>query len=177
MTIGFQVHQASYVVTISLKTVSPQNQTRKVIFWKKAQPTIFPTFHHTYKHKSPKQGSLLEREYSKAQNQKGHHPLKSHKQSNMNMNMICIHISTQSSKSHCMSLTDKGIKPFRYFLTYKLSQDSIEILFNKIRHRCGWNNNPMLCSSNMHCKESWDETALSHQKQGIAPLLKTHWHK
>ena len=35
----------------------------------------------------------------------------------------------------------------------------------------------MLCSSNMHCKESWDETALSHQKQGIAPLLKTHWHK
>ena len=32
--------------------------------------------------------------------------------------------------------------PFKYILTYKFSQDHIELLFNKIRRRCGWNNNP-----------------------------------
>ena len=30
----------------------------------------------------------------------------------------------------------------KYILTYKFSQDHIELLFNKIRWRCGWNNNP-----------------------------------
>ena len=32
--------------------------------------------------------------------------------------------------------------PLQYILTYKFSQDHIELLFNKICHRCGWNNNP-----------------------------------
>ena len=32
--------------------------------------------------------------------------------------------------------------PLKYVLTYKFSQDHIELLFNKIRHRGGWNNNP-----------------------------------
>ena len=31
--------------------------------------------------------------------------------------------------------------PLKYVLTYKFSQDHIELLFNKIRHRGGWNNN------------------------------------
>ena len=55
ITIGFQVHQASYEVTISLKTVSPQNQTRKVIFWKKGSvTTIFPTFPSYLQTQEPK---------------------------------------------------------------------------------------------------------------------------
>ena len=32
--------------------------------------------------------------------------------------------------------------PLQYTLTYKFSQDHIELLFNKIHHKGGWNNNP-----------------------------------
>ncbi|GFS26772.1 THAP domain-containing protein 9 [Elysia marginata] len=32
--------------------------------------------------------------------------------------------------------------PFKYLLTYKLSQDNLETLFSRIRRRGGWNNNP-----------------------------------
>ena len=32
--------------------------------------------------------------------------------------------------------------PYKYVLTYKFSQDHIELLFNTIRRRGGWNNNP-----------------------------------
>ena len=32
--------------------------------------------------------------------------------------------------------------PFRYLLTYKYSQDHLELLFSCIRSRDGWNNNP-----------------------------------
>ena len=32
--------------------------------------------------------------------------------------------------------------PLKFVMTYKFSQDHIELLFNKIRRRCGWNNNP-----------------------------------
>ena len=49
----------------------------------------------------------------------------------------------QSIKAIVHHLLTRESNPFRYFLTYKLSQDSIELLFNKIRHRCGWNNNPI----------------------------------
>jgi hypothetical protein len=33
-------------------------------------------------------------------------------------------------------------KPFNYLLTYKYSQDHLELLFSCIRSRGGWNNNP-----------------------------------
>ena len=36
----------------------------------------------------------------------------------------------------------RSYHPLKYVLTYKFSQDHIELLFNKIRRRCGWNNNP-----------------------------------
>ncbi|KAL3187879.1 hypothetical protein MRX96_000498 [Rhipicephalus microplus] len=32
--------------------------------------------------------------------------------------------------------------PLRYFLTYKLSQDHIELFFAAVRSKGGWNNNP-----------------------------------
>ena len=32
--------------------------------------------------------------------------------------------------------------PLQYILTHKFSQDHLELLFNKICHRCGWNKNP-----------------------------------
>ena len=50
--------------------------------------------------------------------------------------------SIHSIKAIAHHLLTRDVKPFRYVLTYKFSQDSIELLFNKIRRRCGWNNNP-----------------------------------
>ena len=38
--------------------------------------------------------------------------------------------------------------PLQYILTYKFSQVHVELLFNKIHHRCGWNNVVIL---NMLC--------------------------
>ena len=42
----------------------------------------------------------------------------------------------------CHELLFRTYYPLKYVLTYKFSQDHIELLFNKIRRRCGWNNNP-----------------------------------
>ena len=40
----------------------------------------------------------------------------------------------------CMKLLTQKQWPLKYILTYKLSQDSIELLFNKIRQQFGCNN-------------------------------------
>jgi len=41
-----------------------------------------------------------------------------------------------------MTLMKADDDPFKYLLTYKFSQDHIELLFSFIRGRGGWNNNP-----------------------------------
>ena len=41
-----------------------------------------------------------------------------------------------------MTLMNADVDPFKYFLTYKFSQDHVELLFSCIRGRGGWNNNP-----------------------------------
>ena len=41
-----------------------------------------------------------------------------------------------------MILMNADVHPFKYFLTYKFSQDHVELLFSCIRSRGGWNNNP-----------------------------------
>ena len=48
----------------------------------------------------------------------------------------------ESVMSICQDLLTRRHLPFHYILTYKFSQDAIELLFNKIRQRCGCNNNP-----------------------------------
>lgn len=47
--------------------------------------------------------------------------------------------STIEMANEMFSLTDQ---PFKYLLTYKFSQDHIELLFSCIQARGGWNNNP-----------------------------------
>ena len=47
--------------------------------------------------------------------------------------------STIAMSSQMFSLP---INPFKYLLTYKFSQDHLELLFSCIRSRGGWNNNP-----------------------------------
>ncbi len=41
-----------------------------------------------------------------------------------------------------MTLMNADDDPFKYFLTYKFSQDHVKLLFSCIRGRGGWNNNP-----------------------------------
>jgi len=40
------------------------------------------------------------------------------------------------------ALLERRETPFEYILTYRFSQDQIEMFFSKIRSRFGWNNNP-----------------------------------
>ena len=50
----------------------------------------------------------------------------------------------KSTMEMATTMLTQAINPFKYLLTYKLSQDHIEILFSCIRPRGGWNNNPHL---------------------------------
>lgn len=50
-------------------------------------------------------------------------------------------INAYSFKALCLDLLRKE-HPLKYFLSYKCSQDHIELLFCCIRSRGGWNNNP-----------------------------------
>ena len=48
----------------------------------------------------------------------------------------------KSTISMATQMLSSSINPFKYLLTYKYSQDHIELLFSCIRSRGGWNNNP-----------------------------------
>jgi len=51
-------------------------------------------------------------------------------------------INTQSYYNLARDLLYKKDEPLKYFLTYKSSQDHLELYFSCIRRRGGWNNNP-----------------------------------
>ena len=51
-------------------------------------------------------------------------------------------VSSCSMAELSQHLLKHPVAPFGYILTYKFSQDHLELLFNKIRRRCSWNNNP-----------------------------------
>ena len=66
------------------------------------------------------------------------------------------------SSMSAVSLYDLLVKKestLRYLLTYKLSQDHLELFFSAIRSRGGWNNNP----SAVHFKSAW-QRLLCHQQ-------------
>ena len=50
-------------------------------------------------------------------------------------------------------LLQKDENPVKYVLTYKFLQDHLELLFSKIRHFGGWNNNPNSCICSDHFEE------------------------
>ena len=54
----------------------------------------------------------------------------------------CFTFSIRSIQSIVTELLKRSCRPYKHALTYKLSQDNIELLFNKIRRHSGWNNNP-----------------------------------
>lgn len=86
------------------------------------------------------------------------------------------------------------VNPFKYVLTYKYSQDHVELLFSCIRSRGGWNNNPnalqlkyslrkmllrnaITASKNANCTEFTDLTMVTstvipffHKRKHSSPL-------
>lgn len=51
-------------------------------------------------------------------------------------------ISIQSVLEIADELLNRSQEPFKYLMTYKFSQDHLELYFSCIRSRGGWNNNP-----------------------------------
>ena len=51
-------------------------------------------------------------------------------------------VSSHSILTISKNLLEREESPFEYILTYRFSQDAIEMFFSKIRSRFGWNNNP-----------------------------------
>ena len=51
-------------------------------------------------------------------------------------------ISAKSILAISQELMLGDYNPYSYILTYKFSQDSLEMFFSKVRGRLGWNNNP-----------------------------------
>ncbi len=52
------------------------------------------------------------------------------------------YLSSLSILAVAKDLLRRTEKPYKYVLAYKFSQDHLELFFNKIRQRGGWNNNP-----------------------------------
>ena len=55
---------------------------------------------------------------------------------------IRIAVSSRSIIALARRLLERNYNKFDYVLTYRFSQDQIEMYFSKIRSRLGWNNNP-----------------------------------
>lgn len=53
--------------------------------------------------------------------------------------LICTMKSVRALSQHLLFRPERS---FKYVLTYKLSQDHLEMLFSRVRRRGGWNNNP-----------------------------------
>ena len=51
-------------------------------------------------------------------------------------------VSSKSILALAKHLLNRSYNPFEYVLTYRFSQDQLEMFFSKIRSRMGWNNNP-----------------------------------
>ena len=77
--------------------------------------------------------------------------------------------------------------PFQYLLTYKLSQDHIELLFSCIRSRGGWNNNPNSLQMKYTLRKMLMRNAINASKNAncvdftgcnnLIPLFHTRKHK
>ena len=52
--------------------------------------------------------------------------------------VICIRTTIEMANE----MFTNAVPPFKYLLTYKFSQDHLELLFSCIRAKGGWNNNP-----------------------------------
>ena len=64
-------------------------------------------------------------------------------------------------------------QPFKYLLTYKYSQDHIELLFSCIRAKGGWNNNPNCLQLKYATRKMLLRNAVNHFKECKLPNFLT----
>ena len=80
--------------------------------------------------------SLVTKQKGKNKKQK---LLSTHKRKTFIIGFVATIKSTIQMANEMFSLKEN---PFHYFLTYKFSQDHLELLFSCLRSKGGWNNNP-----------------------------------
>ena len=66
-------------------------------------------------------------------------PILLHRRKRFAQGFITTATSVQRMTKFLFEMDDR---PFRYFLTYKISQDHLELIFNCVRGKLGNNNNP-----------------------------------
>ena len=69
------------------------------------------------------------------------------------------------------SLLYRTVESLRYFLTFKTSQDRLEIFFSKIRRRGGWNNNPTTMQFTWSLRHILLKNFIAPSKNGNCTLL------
>ncbi|CAB3997104.1 DNA transposase THAP9 [Paramuricea clavata] len=72
------------------------------------------------------------------------------------------------------TMLTQDIDPFKYLLTYKFSQDHIEILFSCIRARGGWNNNPNCLQLQYTLRRMLLRNSISASKYANCQILDQH---
>jgi hypothetical protein len=75
-------------------------------------------------------------------------------------------VSIKSILEVSKKLLTRVENPFSYVLTYRFSQDLLELLFNKLRGKCGRNNNPSAIEFINMMKNVWHENLLKSTSTG-----------
>ena len=110
-------------------------------------------------------------------------PLLSHRRNTFVKVLI---IAAKSVKELAMLLLTRDISPFKYVLTYKFSQDHLELLFSCVRSSGGFNNNPDVRQFVAALKKILLRTSIRGNKYGNCsnlesgcnePLFQLKWRK
>ncbi len=98
-------------------------------------------------------------------------------------------VSPKSIMALAKELLTRNYNKFKYVLTYRFSQDQLEMFFSKIRSRLGWNNNPnalqfkwalrALLQKNQVTAAETGNCSVIEEEKFIAALLNnsTIWHE
>jgi hypothetical protein len=95
-------------------------------------------------------------------------------------------VAAKSVKELALSLLTRPISPFSYVLTYKFSQDHLELLFSCIRSCGGFNNNPNVPQFKAALRKVLVRTSIKGSKYGNCsnlepecnePLFQLKWKK
>ena len=95
-------------------------------------------------------------------------------------------LGAKSVKELAVSLLTRQISPFSYVLTYKFSQDHLELLFSCIRSSCGFNDNPDVPQFKATLRKILLRTSIKGNKYGNCsnlesgcnePLFELKWKK
>jgi hypothetical protein len=116
---------------------------------------------------------LLTMEYFERRNYKGNITYKKKLlcQSARKRAVIGFIISIKSILTISETLIKRSVNPLHYVLTYRFSQDLLELFFNKIRGRCGRNNNPSAIEFINIMKNVWHQNLLKSTNTGNCIVL------